>query len=428
MKVVWFSATPISLNAGENTGVEGKGWISALLQLALDLEGLELVVAYENYSPEKKAAAQAGRLKIVPINISRYSKRQIIKDMMTKREVDELVIAEGLRIVREEKPDLIHVFGTEWCFGMLTKHVNMLNVPVVIHIQGLWSQIRNCLLLPGQCSLFDRLKPELLTHPLGLFARYHYYNISTERHLREEDILRGNKYFMCRTRWDEGVVRFYNRDAKIFHVDEALRTDFMNCSRRWEVKKSEEVKSEKVIRICTTGACYSIKGPDVVLKTARLLKDNTDYRIEWKWIGGSDEDIREFEKLTKIKAKDVGVRMMGTLSAQQMIDELLTADMYVHASYADNSPNAVCEAQALGLPVIATDAGGVVSLFSEGYDRNMIVPVNDPFYLASRIIALREDRHHAQQLSHENWIIAHKRHDYHRIAKQLQDSYLEICG
>ena len=113
--------------------------------------------------------------------------------------------------------------------------------------------------------------------------------------------------------------------------------------------------------ISTTGACYSIKGPDVVLKTARLLKDNTDYQIEWKWIGGSDEDIRDFEKLTKIKAKDVGVRMMGTLSAQQMIDELLSSDMYVHTSYSDNSPNAVCEAQALGVPVIATDAGGVVS-------------------------------------------------------------------
>lgn len=420
MKVVWFSATPISLNAGENTGIEGKGWISALLQLALDLEGLELVVAYENYSPEKKAAAQAGRLKIVPINISRYSKRQIIKDMMTKREVDEFVIAESLKIVREEKPDLIHVFGAEWCFGLLASHTD---VPVVVHIQGLWSQIRNCLLLPGQSSLFDRLKPELLTHPLGLFARYHYYNISTERHLREENILRENKYFMCRTRWDESVVRFYNKDAKIFHVDEALRTDFMNCSDRW----APRAEDKKMI-ISTTGACYSIKGPDVVLKTARLLKDNTDYQIEWKWIGGSDEDIRDFEKLTKIKAKDVGVRMMGTLSAQQMIDELLSSDMYVHTSYSDNSPNAVCEAQALGLPVIATDAGGVVSLFSEGYDRNMIVPVNDPFYLASRIIALREDKHHAQQLSDENWIIAHKRHDYHRIAKQLKESYLEICG
>ena len=135
MKVLWFSVTPLSLNASDNTGVEGKGWISSLLQLALAIEGLELVVAYENYSPNKKEIQESGRLKIVPINICRYSKRQIIKDMMTKKEVDDFVISESLKIVQEEKPNLIHVFGAEWSFGLLTSRTD---VPVVIHIQGLW--------------------------------------------------------------------------------------------------------------------------------------------------------------------------------------------------------------------------------------------------------------------------------------------------
>ena len=200
------------------------------------------------------------------------------------------------------------------------------------------------------------------------------------------------------------------------------RSDFMDCSRRWSFGGTRKDTDKKIV-ISTTGACYSIKGPDVVLKTALLLRENTGYQIEWKWIGGTDEDIREFEKLTKIKAKDVGLRMMGTLSAQQMIDELLSSDMYVHTSYSDNSPNAVCEAQYLGLPVIATDAGGTISLFSENYDRNMIIPVNDPFYLASKILELREDKDKAQMLSNENWTVAHERHDYKRITKQLEEIY-----
>ena len=120
--------------------------------------------------------------------------------------------------------------------------------------------------------------------------------------------------------------------------------------------------------------------------------------------------------------------MMGTLSAQQMVDELLSADMYVHTSYSDNSPNAVCEAQALGLPVIATDAGGVVSLFGNGYDRSMIVQINDPFYLASKVMELREDKDKALMLSNDNRTIAHERHDYNKITRQLQDIYLQICG
>ena len=432
MKVLWFSVTPLSLNAKENTGIEGKGWISSLLQIVLGIKDLELVVVYGNQSPFKKEVEETERLKIIPINICRYGKRQIIKDMMTYSEVDDFVISESLKIIQENKPDLIHVFGAEWCYGMLASHVT---IPVVIHIQGLWSQIRNSLLLPGQSSLFDRFKPELWNHPLGFFARYQYYNLSMERHRREEEILRCNKYFMCRTRWDQSVVRFYNKNARIFHVDEALRQEFIECKDRWirpprpagtedcSMKTQSPTQEGKRLVLVTTGACYSIKGPDVVLKTAKLIQENTDYQVEWKWIGGTDEDIREFEKLTKVKAQEVGVRMLGTLSATEMIKELLAADMYVHTSYSDNSPNAVCEAQYLGMPVIATDTGGVISLFSEQYDKDMIVPMNDPFYLASKIIDLREDDAKAKILADDNWTIAHQRHDAERIRKQLMECY-----
>jgi glycosyltransferase involved in cell wall biosynthesis len=426
MKVIWFSVTPISLNAEENTGIEGKGWIPALLEIALGIDNLELVVVYGNHSPIKKEPEERGRLKVIPINVSRYSKRQIIKDMMTSREVDDYVIGEAMKIIHENKPDLIHVFGTEWCYGLLTKHVSKLNIPVVIHVQGLWSQIRNSLLLPGQSTLFDRIKPELWNHPLGFFARYQYYNLSMERHRREEEILRNNRYFMCRTRWDQAVVRFYNKDARIFHVDEALRREFVECRERWSLeRRREEDKEKRRIVLVTTGACYSIKGPDVVLKTAKLIRENTGYEVEWKWIGGTEDDMREFEKLTKVNAREVGVRMMGTLSATEMIRELLSSDMYVHTSYSDNSPNAVCEAQYIGMPVIATDTGGVVSLFSNQYDRNMLVPMNDPFYLASKMIELREDVAMAKRLAEDNRMVAHQRHDRERIKKQLKECYEE---
>lgn len=430
---MWFSVTPLSLNARENTGVEGKGWISSLLQIALRIEGMEITVAYANISPERKDAEEKGGLRIVPINVSRYSKRQIIKDMMTYREVDAYVLAEARRIVEETRPDLIHVFGTEWCFGLLAKHANTLNIPMVIHIQGLWSQIRNCLLLPGQSVFFDRVKPELLTHPLGLFARYHYYNLTMERSRREEEILRCNKMFMCRTRWDQSVVRFYNREARIFHMDEALRREFMECGRKWEGEKNLELRIKREggrrrLTVVTIGACYAVKGPDVVLKTARLIGENTDYDVEWKWFGGTEDEMKEFEKLTKVKAREVGVKMMGSMSAREMIRELLEADMYVHTSYADNSPNAVCEAQYLGVPVIATDTGGVASLFSERYDRNMLTPMNDPFYLASKMVELREDAGKAEELSRLNWETAHERHNQERIRKQLEECYKELIN
>lgn len=116
------------------------------------------------------------------------------------------------------------------------------------------------------------------------------------------------------------------------------------------------------------------------------------------------------------------------MNATEMIQEMLGSDMYVHTSYSDNSPNAVCEAQFLGMPVIATDTGGVVSLFSEQYDKDMIVPMNDPFYLASKIIELREDNTKARSLADDNWNVAHQRHDEKKISEQLKETYLRLCA
>ena len=99
MKVLWFSVTPLSVSTVENTGIEGKGWISSLLQIALGIEGMELTVAYENRSPQKKETEVSGNLRIIPINICRYGKRQIIKDMVTSREADQEIVGKALKIV-----------------------------------------------------------------------------------------------------------------------------------------------------------------------------------------------------------------------------------------------------------------------------------------------------------------------------------------
>ena len=72
MKVLWFSVTPLSINVDENTGIEGKGWISSLLQIVLGIDNIELVVAYENKSPLKKEIEETDRLKIIPIKPKKH--------------------------------------------------------------------------------------------------------------------------------------------------------------------------------------------------------------------------------------------------------------------------------------------------------------------------------------------------------------------
>ncbi len=65
------------------------------------------------------------------------------------------------------------------------------------------------------------------------------------------------------------------------------------------------------------------------------------------------------------------------------------ADMYLNASLLDDTPLSLIEAQAAGLPVVTTDAGGILNIVKDRVN-GLAVPVSDPSAMADRIIELVE--------------------------------------
>ena len=60
------------------------------------------------------------------------------------------------------------------------------------------------------------------------------------------------------------------------------------------------------------------------------------------------------------KEANVTVRGLGYVSDQnKMVDAYCSADFYLHAAHADNFPTTILEALACGVPVVATDVGGI---------------------------------------------------------------------
>jgi glycosyltransferase involved in cell wall biosynthesis len=59
-----------------------------------------------------------------------------------------------------------------------------------------------------------------------------------------------------------------------------------------------------------------------------------------------------------------------------------SGDVFALSSTFDNSPNAVLEAMACGLPVVTTDVGGVREFVSDGTG-GAVVPPHDPAALAA---------------------------------------------
>ena len=158
-------------------------------------------------------------------------------------------------------------------------------------------------------------------------------------------------------------------------------------------------------------------------KTAKLLKEFTDLDFEWRIYGGAD--LQFWQKRLQISAGDVNVLSCGVASAEKLRDELLNADLYIHPSYIDNSPNSVCEAQLLGVPVIAVNSGGVSSIV-EDQKSGLLVPANDPVMLAEKIKTLLADSALAHSLSENTAKISAGRHDPDTVTQAALAAYEKL--
>jgi glycosyltransferase involved in cell wall biosynthesis len=63
------------------------------------------------------------------------------------------------------------------------------------------------------------------------------------------------------------------------------------------------------------------------------------------------------------------------------------ADLFLHAAREDNFPNTVLEAQACGVPVVATAVGGIPEQIEEGVT-GLLVPAGDPVSMATAVTTL----------------------------------------
>ena len=98
----------------------------------------------------------------------------------------------------------------------------------------------------------------------------------------------------------------------------------------------------------------------------------------------------------------------------------------VHPTYIDNSPNSVCEAQLAGLPVIATDVGGVSSLI-ENLQTGLLIE-NKPKAIEIAVKKLYDDDLLREYISKESRWVARERHNPKIILSKTLSMYKELIN
>lgn len=113
---------------------------------------------------------------------------------------------------------------------------------------------------------------------------------------------------------------------------------------------------------------------------------------------GGDGYRRELEALIRSRAVDGQVRLLGAVSEEVVRERLMQAHVFVLASLEEPLGVAIMEAMAMEVPVVATNAGGVPELVSDGEDGLLVEPGN-AVAIADAVKALATRRELANRLS-----------------------------
>lgn len=413
MRILWLANTPCGatdrLNPYDSTG----GWLRSLDKQLAKHDCIELFVAfYWNYQLKPFLY---GKTMYYPIyRIGTKSKILRLLTRVMKLDNDEKDMQLLLQVINRVKPDIIHVHGTEYNYGLIQYYTE---IPIVISIQGIISAYIEKFFtgIPFLFAYrFEGIKSKLLFNSI-----YYQYTNMRRSAKREKIIFSCAKSIIGRTDWDRRITSILAPGSNYFVGHEILRPSFYE--KHWY--KNEFGSLLKIVTVMS-GGLY--KGLETIVKIARIL-GNGIFNFEWIVVGQSEsgELAQIVKRWLKADFKELHIDLVGSKSETELVEILLGSDIYCQVSHIENSPNSVCEAMLIGIPIIASFSGGTDSMLENGKE-GILVQDGDPYSYAGAIKEVVADYERAIRLGSAASERARIRHDGNTIILDLLKTYKEI--
>ncbi len=413
MRILWFTNTPS--NASLEFGYQqfGGGWISSLETLLTKSREHTLGICFFYSGASFKRIEKDGTIYYgIPGTAKSGWQRVLARHLSILEDESPAYFDEA---IRDFRPDVIQVFGTESGYGQILRGRAH---KVVFHLQGLTGPYSKVYFPPGFSRLWVALNSPIVQWVKGE-TFLHRYNLMKKKGQREEQIVKYWKYFIGRTDWDRNYVSQLNEEAVYFHCEELLRASFFDSE--WVAPAADFTNA---IVIGTTVNPNIYKGLDLIYKVLERL---SGHPIQWKIFG-----ITENDAINKLVSKRPGIRgkkfkttFFGQVPETELIRQLSSCHFFVHPSYIDNSPNSVCEAMLLGMPVISSSVGGTKALIENGVNGFLHNPY-DEYDLAGLLIYLVNNYALALNAGKTARKDALRRHSPTAISEQMNQIYHTI--
>ncbi|NRD76330.1 glycosyltransferase family 4 protein [Bacillus sp. BRMEA1] len=334
-----------------------------------------------------------------------------------------------LHIIHQSKPDLVHIFGTEYPHTLAMVNVcKKKNIKCVISIQGLVSFIAKHYLngLPEKVQKHFTFRDIIKLDNLKIQQKR-----LKKRGEFEVAAISNVNHVIGRTTWDQACTAIINPRIQYHYCNETLRDEFYRHS--WNLESCEKYS------IFLSQGSYPVKGLHFMLEAMPIvLKRFPNAKL---YIGGPElTKSNSFKEKLKVSSygkyiKDLvekhqlqeQVVFTGALNEKQICQRYLKSNVFICPSTIENSPNSLGEAMILGVPAIAADVGGIADLIKHR-EEGFVYQPDAPYMLAHYICEIFDNDQLAKEFSEKAKRKAARLHDIEQNNMRLLEIYQNING
>lgn len=185
-------------------------------------------------------------------------------------------------------------------------------------------------------------------------------------------------------------------EDKILHIPNGVQMERFSNIENTRLFMRKNLNLNQEIALVMVANLIPYKGHhDVLQALPKILQHHLDTYL---FLVGDDRGIG---KDLKTLAIELGIaNKVIFLNTRDDVPDILSAmDIYVMASHEEGLSNALLEARAAGLPIVATDVGGNREIVENG-QYGFLVPAKNPDHLASAIVKMIEDKMLRNQLKY----------------------------
>lgn len=182
-------------------------------------------------------------------------------------------------------------------------------------------------------------------------------------------------------------------------------------------------------RLLTVSRLVEVKGIEHAIRAVAVLKDRVP-RLRYQIVG--DGPLRNYlEALSTCLGLRNTVEFLGTVYQDEVgvlyqhAHAFLLASVLTETGEEENQPVVLAEAQACGLPVIATAIGGIAECVRDGHS-GFLVPPGNPEAIASRIYWLASHSEAWVRMGRAGRELVERQFNLEILTDQLVDLYRDV--